>query len=102
MTQPGETTHYTLSEHLRAIQTHVGKRVVDSVVASRKSVSPEVARRYRAQNAEPVVIDRKNLLKLNVKLVTGNFLDEHGVIRHNSARLARLLVDAFLLHPKRR
>src|SRR6202007_2524888 len=26
MTQPGETTHYTLSQHLRAIENHVGKR----------------------------------------------------------------------------
>jgi uncharacterized cofD-like protein len=102
MTQPGETTHYSLSEHLRAIQDHVGKRLIDSVVANRKAVSPEVARRYRAQNSEPVLIDNKNLAKLNVKLVADNLLEEHGVIRHNSPRLARLLVDEFLLHPKRR
>jgi len=102
MTQPGETTNYTLSEHLRAIQLHVGKRVVDFVVANRKSVSPEVARRYHLQNAEPVLIDQKEILDLKVKLVADNLLEEHGVIRHNSPRLARLLVDEFLLHRERR
>src|SRR5215813_3306684 len=45
MTQPGETTGYSLSEHLNAIQRHVPKRMVDFVVANRKTVSPEVARR---------------------------------------------------------
>lgn len=102
MTQPGETTHYSLSEHLRAIQDHVQKRVIDSVVANVRPVSPEVAERYRAQGAEPVAIDAEQVVKLRVKLVTDDLLEEHGVIRHDSERLARLLVAEFLLPAKRR
>jgi len=102
MTQPGETTHYTLSEHLRAIQNHVDKRVIDWVVANCQPVSPEVARRYRAEGAEAVLVDTEKILKLKVKLVLGNLLEEHGLIRHSSPRLARLLVDEFLLRPSRR
>ena len=102
MTQPGETTRYTLSEHLRAIQNHVDKRVIDWVVANCQPVSPEVARRYRAEGAEAVLVDTEKILKLKVKLVVGNLLEEHGLIRHNSPRLARLLVDEFLLRPSRR
>ena len=97
MTQPGETTHYTLSQHLRAIENHVGKRVVNYVVANRKTVSPEVAERYRAEGAEPVVIDTANVAKMKVRLRADNLLEEHGVIRHNSPRLARLLLEKFLL-----
>lgn len=97
MTQPGETTHYTLSEHVRAIQEHVGHRVIDWVVANRKPVSPQVARRYRAEGAEPVRIDADKVSRLRVKLLLDNLLEEHGVIRHNSPRLASLLVDKFLL-----
>ncbi len=102
MTQPGETTDYALSEHLRAIQRHVDKRVMDWVVANRQPVSPDVARRYRAQGAEAVLVDAEKVLKLKVKLVLDNLLEEHGLIRHNSSRLARLLVDEFLLRPSRR
>ena len=97
MTQPGETTHYTLSDHLRAIEAHVPGRVIDAVVANRKPVSPEVARRYRAENAEPVLVDHANVLKSKVRLLTGDLFEEHGVIRHNSRLLARLLVEEFLL-----
>ena len=102
MTQPGETTHYTLSQHLHAIENHVGKRIVNCVVANRKSVSPAVARRYRAEGAEPVSIDSANVAKMKVRLLADNLLEEHNVIRHNSPRLARLLLEKFLLSPKAR
>jgi uncharacterized cofD-like protein len=102
MTQPGETTNFPLSEHLRAIEIHVGKGMIDFVVANRKAVSPEVASRYRAEGAEPVKIDREKVSKLKVKLILDNLLEEHGVIRHNSPRLAELLVRKFLRRPKHR
>jgi uncharacterized cofD-like protein len=100
MTQPGETTNYTLSEHLSAIEAHVDKRVVDSVVANRRTVSPEVARRYRQEGAAQVSVDYDKIKKMKINLVTDNLLEEHGVIRHNSPRLAKLLVDEFLLHTR--
>ena len=62
MTQPGETTQYALSDHLRAVSHHVPGRVIDAVVANRQSISPEVARRYRAEGAEEVVLDREKCL----------------------------------------
>jgi uncharacterized cofD-like protein len=102
MTQPGETTNYSLGDHLRAIKHHVSDRVVDVIVANRQSISPEVARRYRKQGAEPVFLDRENILKMKVRLITGNLVEEHGVLRHNSPRLARLLLDEFLPKPRRR
>jgi hypothetical protein len=49
-----------------------------------------------------VVVDAPNVVKSKVKFVLDNLLEEHGVIRHNSPRLARLLVDEFLLRTKRR
>jgi uncharacterized cofD-like protein len=97
ITQPGETTHYTLSEHIRAIQEHVGNNLIDYAIANRKPISAEVARRYRAEGAEQVRVDPQKVASLRIKLLTGNLLQEHGVIRHDSPQLARLLVDHFLL-----
>jgi uncharacterized cofD-like protein len=96
MTQPGETDAYTLADHLRAIQNHTPRRVVDWVVANRRSVSANVARHYRAQGAEPVAIDLNRVQKLRVRVALDNLVEEHGVIRHNSRRLARLLLQRFL------
>jgi uncharacterized cofD-like protein len=96
MTQPGETSGYALADHLRAIERHTPRRVLDWVVANRQPVSPGVAQRYLAQGAEPVVIDLPELYKLGFRVVLDNLLEEHAVIRHNSRRLARLLLEEFL------
>ena len=96
MTQPGETSGYALADHLRAIQAHVRPRVIDWVVANRQAVSPDVARRYRAQGAEAVAIDLSQLQKLGFRVILDNLLEEHGVIRHHTARLSRLLLEEFL------
>jgi uncharacterized cofD-like protein len=96
MTQPGETTGFSLSDHLRVIDRHTPRRVVDWVVANRQPVSPDVARRYRSQGAEPVVVGLPELRKLGVRVILDNLLEEHGVLRHNSRRLAHLLLEEFL------
>jgi hypothetical protein len=36
------------------------------------------------------------LQKLGYRVVLDNLLEEHGVIRHNPRRLARLLLEEFL------
>jgi uncharacterized cofD-like protein len=96
MTQPGETAGYALADHLRAIQKHVSGRVIDCVVANRQPVSPEVARRYRKQGAEPVIIDLPELHNLGFRAILDELLEEHGVLRHNTRRLSRLLLEEFL------
>jgi uncharacterized cofD-like protein len=96
MTQPGETAGYALADHLRAIQKHVERRVIDWVVANRQPVSPDVARRYRAEGAEPVTVDFSALEKLGFRVLLDNLLEEHAVIRHNTRRLSRLLLEHFL------
>ena len=96
MTQPGETAGYALADHLRAIQEHVPHQVIDWVVANRQAVSPEIARRYRAQGAEPVAIDIPALQKLGFRVILDNLLEEQAVIRHDARRLSRLLLEEFL------
>lgn len=97
MTQPGETTNYSVAEHLRAIQEHVKPRIVDFVLANRQMVSPAVARRYRREGAAPVTVDAEKLRPMGVRVLLENLLEEHEKIRHNSRHLARVLLDRFAL-----
>jgi uncharacterized cofD-like protein len=96
MTQPGETTTYSQADHLRAVRAHTSREVVDWVVANRQVISPEVARRYKRKGAEQVLVDLNELQKLGYRVILDNLLEEHGVIRHNPRRLARLLLEEFL------
>lgn len=96
MTQPGESEGYSLSDHVRAIYKHTRRKLFDWIVASNQQVSPEVARRYRSQGAEPVRVDVGELQTLGVRCLLDNLLEEHGVVRHDAARLAQLLVEEFV------
>jgi uncharacterized cofD-like protein len=96
MTQPGETDGMTVAEHVRAIYRHTRRPLLDWVVINNQEISPDIARRYRAHGAEPVRTDLRELQQLGLRCAFENLLDEDGVVRHNSARLARLLVEEFV------
>ncbi len=96
MTQPGETTNYSVAAHLQAIQEQVKPRIVDCVVVNQQKVSALVAQRYRREGATQVNADVDALKKLRVRVLLGDLLDERGKIRHHSERLARLLLDEFV------
>jgi uncharacterized cofD-like protein len=96
MTQPGETEGYSLADHVRAIYSHTRRKLFDWVVASNQPVSPEVARRYRAQGAEPVRVDLARLQRLGLRCLLDDLMEEHLVVRHNAARLSKLLVEEFI------
>jgi len=95
MTQPGETTNYSVAEHLRAIHEHVKPRIVDFVLANRQQVSPAVAKRYRREGASQVTVDAQRLRQMGAQVLLGNLLEERNVIRHNPERLAQLLLAEF-------
>jgi uncharacterized cofD-like protein len=93
MTQPGETQGFTLSDHVRAIEQHAGRRLLDVVIANSRPVPDDVARRYRAEGAEPVRLYAQDLKRMNVPCISGDILEVHGVVRHDPAKLAHLLLD---------
>jgi uncharacterized cofD-like protein len=96
MTQPGETTHLSLPDHIRAIHQHTGRKLLDWVVVNNAAVGPEIARRYRNKGSEPVRVDAAELKRLGLRAIFGNVLDAQTVVRHDPRRLAGLLLDRFV------
>ena len=74
MTQPGETTGYTVGDHLKALVDHIGGGVVDFVLANNGTPSPEVLRKYEKVHAFPVTIDRKKVESLGAALIEADLL----------------------------
>ncbi len=99
MTQPGETSGFSVSDHVRAIYDHTGPGLFDWIVVNNGAVSPSLLRRYRAEGAEQVRVDVEELQKLGLRIVVDNLVEEDGVARHDAARLSRLLLEEFI-HPR--
>jgi uncharacterized cofD-like protein len=95
MTQPGETEGYTIADHIRAIDRVCNRKLFDAVLVHRQSPSPQSLQRYAQENSHPVFLDREDVANLGRRIVLANVMDEDentGYVRHNSHRLARVLL----------
>ena len=89
MTQPNETLGLRrASDHLRVLQQHAGKNIVDFVIANSKRPSPEMLRKYAEEGAEFVEADEKSLCEMGVIPVIEDVISVDEFIRHDPARLA--------------
>lgn len=95
MTQPGETQGYTVSDHIKAIDKACGKQLFDAVLVQRKVPSEKSLIRYAQEDSHPVYLDRESINLLGRRIVMSNIMyedEETGLIRHDSARLGRVLL----------
>ena len=93
MTQPGETRHFVASDHVKAIHSHCGPGLIDTVVVNTEEIEDAVRERYLSECAVPVYLDREALAKEDVKIVTGSYLSKSNYARHDSAVLAAELMN---------
>jgi uncharacterized cofD-like protein len=100
MTQPGESRDYSAADHVRALHQHAGRRLFDHIVLNTGALSGALLKRYAAEHAAPVALDLDAVRQLGVKPLCADLLIEDHVARHDSLRLAQLLLS--LAVPKAR
>ena len=88
MTQPGETDHFKVTDHIQIINEYLGNKKIGVVVANKGIISKNILKKYETlEQKEQVILDRKNIK--NVKLITGNYVTiEDNVIRHKVDQLS--------------
>ena len=86
MTQHGETDNYTVSDHIKAINKHIGENIFDIVIANSSKFSEEILLKYQEEKQQMVSLDEEKIKELGVELIkddrVGIIVD--GVIRHNT------------------
>lgn len=97
MTQPGETDEFSLADHLRILGEYFDLNTLDFVVANDKPFPPDLEKRYRAEGAIPVELDKISTLT-NAKLVTADLcdileIDNKQTLKHHSQRLAQTIIQ---------
>ncbi len=92
MTQPGETTSYSVSDHIAALLMHANyPNLIDGVIVNDRH--PErLLEKYKEKGQEPVLIDADKVQKLGIRLVARNLIKEENLVRHDSHLLARAVL----------
>ncbi|MCF3942156.1 gluconeogenesis factor YvcK family protein [Oceanobacillus alkalisoli] len=92
MTQAGETTGYMASDHVEAINRHIGQGIVQSIVVHNEPIKGTIREKYAEENAEPVIYDIDKLLALGLEIIEGDIINkEHPALRHDTDKIAKLL-----------
>jgi uncharacterized cofD-like protein len=99
MTQPGESEGYKLSDHIKAIERHSQKGLIDYCIVNTATIPEEMKERYRMDGAELVKVDFEIVKKMGIEIITGDFKGiNNGYVRHDSNKLAKKIVELVTEH----
>ncbi|QNU67850.1 YvcK family protein [Ruminiclostridium herbifermentans] len=94
MTQPCETQGYSLSDHIKAIEKHTKKGIIDFCIVNTASIPDDLKERYLLDGAELVRVDAEVVEKMGIELITGDFKAvNNNLVRHDSNRLAKKIIE---------
>ena len=86
MTQDGETEGMTLS----------GTGLIDLCVANSSPVDPAMVQRYKAEDADPIVVDRERIEAMGVEVVERPMLSGTSIYaRHSADRLGEVVMEIY-------
>jgi uncharacterized cofD-like protein len=101
MTQPGETSGYCASDHVRTLLKHSGRyarRVLDVCVINEGPLGGSAVRAYSALAAQPVTPDRERIEALGLRVIAADLVRMAGrspqsKIRHNPGAIAAITLE---------
>lgn len=94
MTEPGQTDNYMLSDHIRAIEEHAGKGIMDYCIYDTQEIVPEFIRKYNLEGQDMIEIDTAKAKTFGVKLMQRKLATiEDEKIRHDSDGIATAIIS---------
>lgn len=92
MTQPGETDDFKVSDHIKLLNSYLGKRKIDTVITNSEEISTETQKIYETtEQKDLVVIDDENIEIENISKPLIKV--ENNVIRHDNLKLALEIIN---------
>ena len=95
MTQPGETDGYNARKHLETIKEYAPEIHFDYVIVNNRRITKEQAELYAAEGAYQIGINDSinEALDQATEIVRADLLYDGEKVRHNSDRLAQVVLD---------
>jgi len=97
MTQANESIGLTAADHIRALFQHAREhKVFDYALINDREVPNDMKARYALEGSSQIVNDLENVRSLGVEAMTGDYLDDSGLARHATDRVARDVLELAL------
>lgn len=98
MTQPGETDDFAVSDHIKLINSYLGKRKIDVAVINSGDIDSDIILKYaNTEQKDLVLFDRDSIDELNIHIIENDYIIiKDGCIRHNALRVALDIISYLL------
>lgn len=93
MTQPGETEHYSVGDHIETIVAHGGEGLIDTVLVNDATFDETVLDAYKRTGAVPVEVDTKRIDAMGIRTIRANLVSGSDKAVHDSERLGKVVMD---------
>ncbi|MGA8762697.1 MAG: gluconeogenesis factor YvcK family protein [Candidatus Sulfotelmatobacter sp.] len=102
MTQANESLGLTAADHIRALNAHAHAEIFDYALINRTPISNSLKAKYALEGACQIVADLEAIEAEGVIPILGDYLEEAGVARHNTSRVASDLLQLAAQSPASR
>src|SRR3989449_3788014 len=99
MTQANESLGLTASDTIRPLNNHPQAQIFDYALINRAPVSDDLKAKYASEGASQIVADLEEVEALGVCPVMGDYLEQAGVARHATDRVAQDLLHVVIQAP---
>lgn len=93
MTQANESLGLTASQHIEKIFDHARAPIFDFALINTGPLSPATLAQYAREGQTPIEADLERVRALGVQPLTGNFVHEGEVLRHNYDKVAETVLS---------
>jgi uncharacterized cofD-like protein len=96
MTQANESLGLSASEHIEKIFDHAGHKIFDYALVNTAPILPATLAQYAREGQLPIDPDLERIRALGVEPITGNFVHEGDVLRHDYDKAAETVLKLAL------
>lgn len=93
MTQPGETLYYSAADHVKALNDHMNKEFIDTIIVNDEEIAQDFREKYAKELAQPVQFNAEKLKDMGLEVIQDRIISyDNNVIRHDTHKMASLLI----------
>ena len=94
-TQPGETDDFTVSDHIRLLNSYLGNKKVDAVITNSEKVSKKILKKYETLEQKDLVkVDSK---KIDIENINKPFIKMDGeILRHDAIKIGLEIMNILI------
>ncbi len=100
MTQPGETSGFKASDHVKKLVAHTHPKILDACIVNIGKIPQAMLAKYASERSVPVVADVQTIKDMGYGVIEEDLVNTTDYVRHDPNKLARIIANLLNLEKR--